>query len=326
MMDEAEFKDRQIWVRAFYGFDPEHDGLIGFTLEQNRTTMMEKMRDGDLVLIYGAVDSLTDQDLRRQALGFLEVKLEECRDHERMSPLSIQWRKDRGFQDRWNYGIRVTRAWRVTNRVHIKTIAPESYKGVYRFDRTTRAKLLEPDEQRRALSHHVRQVNVFGEEPIELDDLETGTLEHVLIPSKGIPPSFGERTSTIVDGENHVYLMRFSGGASFLFGRTGYNDGQALVKVGRSNDPTRRLAEINNGFPQRSVERWALENFQKFPNGETAHRVETNIKSAFDAEFTSEGGEFFSGEWASMQNKFQNICISSMPHILGAPAKAKGVK
>ena len=225
-----------------------------------------------------------------------------------------------------NYGIRVTRAWRVTNRVHIKTIAPESYRGVYRFDRTKRAKLLEPDEQRRELSHHVRQVNVYGDEPIDVDDLETGTLEHVLSPSKGIPPSFGQRTSTVVDGENHVYLMRFSGGASFLFGRTGYNDGQALVKVGRSNDPVRRLAEINIGFPERSTEKWILKNTQKFPNGETAHNVETDIKSAFDAELTSEGGEFFSCDWGPMQNKFQNACISSMPHILGAPAKAKDVK
>ncbi|MVO18585.1 hypothetical protein GO984_22505 [Rhodobacteraceae bacterium CY05] len=325
-MDEAEFKDRQIWVRAFYGFDPEHDGLIGFTLEQNRTTMMDKMRDGDLVLIYGAVDSLTDQNLQRQALGFLEVQLEECLDRERMSPSSIQWRKERGFQDRWNYGIRVTRAWRVTNRVHIKTIAPESYRGVYRFDRTTRAKLLEPDEHRRALSHHVRQVNVYGEEPVNESDLETGSLKHALRPSKGIPPTYGARSSNMNDGENHVYLMKFSGGAKFLLGHSGYSEGQALVKVGRSNDPARRLSEINTGFPERSTAKWSLVNTQKFPSGVTAHAVECDIKTAFGAAFNSEGGEFFSGDWDSMQNKFQNVCISSIPHILGAPGKAKGVK
>lgn len=326
MMEEAEFKDRQIWVRAFYGFDPEHDGLIGFTLEQNRTTMMDKMRDGDLVLIYGAVDTLTEQDLQRQALGFLEVKLEECRDHERMSPSSIQWRKERGFQDRWNYGIRVTRAWRVTNRVHIKTIAPDSYRGVYRFDRTTRAKLLEPDEHRRALSHHVRQVNVYGEAPINEIDLETGSLEQALKPSKGIPPTSGERTSNIVDGENHVYLMKFSGGAKFLLGHAGYGEGQALVKVGRSNDPARRLTEINAGFPERSIEKWKLANTQSFPDGKIAHQVEDQIKAGFHESFVSQGGEFFTGDFETMQSRFQKFCISNMPHILGAPGKARGVK
>lgn len=58
-MDEPELIDRQIWVRAFYRLDSEHDGLIGFTLEQNRTTMIGKIREGDLVLIHGAVDMIT---------------------------------------------------------------------------------------------------------------------------------------------------------------------------------------------------------------------------------------------------------------------------
>ncbi len=58
-MNQDEFKDRQIWLRAFYGFGPEEEGYYGFTHEPNRTTMLGKMRDGDLVLIYGAVDSLT---------------------------------------------------------------------------------------------------------------------------------------------------------------------------------------------------------------------------------------------------------------------------
>ena len=62
-MDESEFKDRQIWLRAFYGFDPENEGYYGFTLEPNRTTMLGRMRDGDLVLIYGAVHGLTQKDL-----------------------------------------------------------------------------------------------------------------------------------------------------------------------------------------------------------------------------------------------------------------------
>jgi hypothetical protein len=325
-MDSIEFKDRQVWVRAFYGFDPEHDGLIGFTLEKNRTTMMGKMRDGDLVLIYGAVDSLTEADLQRQALGLLEIKLEECFDHERMSPSSVKWRKERGFEDRWNYGIKVSRAWRVTNRVHIKTIAPDSYRGVYRFDRTTRAKLLEPDERLRALTHDVRQVNVFGEEPIALDDLDSGTLEEVLSPSKGIPPVFGDRSSQLLDGENHVYLMVFSGGADFLLGRKGSHAGHAIVKVGRSNDPTRRLSEINAGFPERSVERWTLANTQKFTDGKRTHQIEKQMKAAFEKSFCSQGGEFFTGDLKTMQSKFQDLCIASMPRILGAPGKAKGVK
>ncbi len=325
-MDEAEFRDRQIWVRAFYGFDPEGAGFIGFTHESQRTTMMDKMRDGDLVLIYGAVDSLTQTDLQRQALGFLEIKLEACTDLERLSRESQAWKIERNFQDRWTYGVKVRRAWRVTNRVHIKTIAPNSYHPDFRFERTTKAKLLEPEEARRALSHQVMQINVFGEPAIPESVLANGTLEQVLSPSKGIPPAFGERTSSVVDGENYVYMMRFSGGASFLLGRTSYDDGQALVKVGRSNDPIRRLSEINVGFPERSLENWGLANTQMFPNGDAAHTVEDRIKADFDRLFQSEGGEFFTGDFESIQTQFESVCIASLPHILGAPGKAKGVK
>ena len=59
-MGELLPQDRQIWVRAFYGFNPEEAGYIGFTHEAQREDMLTKMRDGDLALIYGAVDfSLT---------------------------------------------------------------------------------------------------------------------------------------------------------------------------------------------------------------------------------------------------------------------------
>lgn len=325
-MDASEFKDRQIWVRAFYGFDPEGAGLIGFTLESQRTTMMGRMRDGDLVLIYGAVDSLTQTDLQRQALGFLEIKLEPCTDLERLSEELREWKVERNFQDRWTFGVKVRRAWRVTNRVHIKTIAPNSYHNRHRFERTTRAKLLEPEEARRALSHHVIQINVFGEAQIDVDDLESGHLEQGLSPSKGIPPVFGERSSNVEDVDNHVYLMNFSGGAEFLLGRDRNDDGDALVKVGRSNDPTRRLTEINAGFPERSISKWALANTQKFSDGKSAHTVESRLKTEFDRAFCSQAGEFFTGNFSAMQTKFQNVCVAFMPRILGAPGKAKGVK
>ena len=68
-LGEITLEDRQVWVRAFYGFNPEEAGYIGFTHEAQREDMLTKMNDGDFVLIYGAVDSLTDTDLQRQALG-----------------------------------------------------------------------------------------------------------------------------------------------------------------------------------------------------------------------------------------------------------------
>ena len=325
-LNEITHEDRQVWVRAFYGFNPEEAGYIGFTHKAQREEMLGKMKEGDLVLIYGAVDSLTDTDLQRQALGFMEVELEPCRDLDRQSEDSRRWKLEHGFQDRWSYGLKVVRAWRITNRVHIKTIAPKAYDSKKRFERTTKAVLLEPDEKLRALSHHVRQVSVFGEPPIAAEELASGNMNDVLKPSKGIPPSFGDRTSKHEDGENHLYLMKLSANAELLLGKTGPHVGQALVKIGRSNDPARRLKEVNGGFPERAVCRWELAYSQPFENGETAHNHESELKERLAEEFTSQAGEFYTGEWNAVERAFQTFCFSKMPKILAAAGKAKGVK
>ncbi|MFG6563581.1 hypothetical protein ACGYLI_05110 [Sulfitobacter sp. 1A13421] len=319
-------EDRQVWVRAFYGFNPEEAGYIGFTHKSQREDMLTKMNGGDLVLIYGAVDSLTDADLQRQALGFMEVELERCNDVGRQNDASRSWKLNHGFQERWTYGLKVVRAWRTTNRVHIKTIAPKAYESKKRFERTTKAVLLEPDEKRRALSHYVRQVNVYGEPPIAANELASGYMNEVLKPSKGVPPSFGDRNSKHEDGENYLYLMKLSANADSLLGKTGPHVGDALVKIGRSNDPIRRLEEVNSGFPERAVCRWKLAYSQSFENGETAHNHECELKERFAREFTSQAGEFYTGGWSAMERAFQTFCCSKMPKILAAAGKAKGVK
>lgn len=326
MLDQIDIDTRQVWLRAFYGFGPEDQGYLGFTHEADRTAMMTKMRDGDLVLIYGAANELTDTDLKRQVLGFLEITLEECVDVDRMGSDSIQWRKAQGFEGRWNFGIKVRRAWRALNRVHVRNVAPNAYHNDHRFTRTTRAMLLDPEERRRALTHAVRQVNVFGEPSIADSAMSTGPLGKLLRPSRGIPPRFGEHTVSTVDGENHLYLMAFSGGAEFLLGKSGDHGGQALIKIGRSNDPTRRLDEINAGFPVNAVHQWRLIQQQTFADGATTHQLEDDLKALFASSFRSQGGEFFTGELNAIKDRFQQLCIASMPIIIGAPGKAKGVK
>jgi hypothetical protein len=325
MQTMLELNSKRIWLRAFYGFNPEEAGYIGFTHEAVREDMLNKMQDGDLCLIYGAVKSLTQPDLRSQALGLLEISLERCVDQERMSKSSIAWKSEQGFLDRWNYGIKVRRAWRVTNPVRIKTIAPAAFQGKHRFERTTRAILLNSDECQRALSHRVRQVNVFGEPALPDAELAAGTMERLLKPARGIPPSFGGRAANYEDGENQLYLMILSASAETLMGKPGAHVGHALVKVGRSNDPKRRLKEINTGFPDAAQVKWQLVHQQPFEDGETAHKFESELKENFHRAFQSQNGEFFTGDRNGIVSAFQNFCIRKMPKIRGAEAKAKGV-
>lgn len=319
-------QDRQIWLRAFYGFNPEDAGYLGFTHERQRESILEDMRDGDLVLIYGAVDDLTESSLKRQALGFLEVTGERCTDRERSAQSAINWKTDHGFIDRWTFGVKVRHAWRVNNRVHIKTIAPEAYRNKHRFERTTRALLLTHGERERALSHPVRQVNVHGEPTIPEADLAHGIMSALLKPAQGIPPSLGVRAATYHDGDNILYLMTLEGGAEVLLGRTGPHIGKALAKVGRSNNLKRRLGEINSGFPETAIFRWKAVAQQVFPDASTAHRYETELKELLHARFTSQGGEFFTADQHEINKEFVRFCASKVPKIKGAPARAIGVR
>lgn len=315
--------DRKIWLRAFYGFDPEGSGYIGFTRPGDQQTMLSRMTTGDLVLIYGAVEDLTEQDLRAQALGFLEVEAVACDDRSRMSEEAYQWKLDRGFQERWTNGIKVTRAWRVRNRVGIKSIAPDAYAPENRFERTTRAILLNEHERERALSHPVRQVNVFGEVPISPENLGTGPLATIWAPSKGPRPTFGKREANFEDGETWVYLMMLVGPTSAFLGRQ--SESNSLFKVGRSNDPKRRLKELNCGFPPSAVIRWKMLRSERFPDADTAHQVEQAVHAALAARHRSEGGEFFTGPERSIESTYSTLCTSRMHRILGASTRATGI-
>lgn len=320
-MEDGNPINRQIWLRAFYGFNPEEAGYIGFTKSADRETMFGKMQDGDLVLIYGAVDDLTQTDLKSQALGFLEIELEHCEDRERMAQSAIDWKIENDFAERWTFGIKVRRAWRINNRVNIKMIAPNAYHNKNRFERTTRAMLLDAAEHRRALSHPVRQVNVFGEAPLADDDLGRGRMSTLLKPSRGVPPKSGKRTSNYEDGENQLYLMMLSEKAGALLGGRSRYSGYALAKVGRSNDPKRRLKEVNCGFPESAAFRWELKCMQKFENAKRTHELEQELIAKFDGPFHSQGGEFFAGEQRKLVSEFELFCALKLPAILGASVR-----
>lgn len=150
-------------------------------------------------------------------------------------------------------------------------------------------------------------------------------MEESLKPSPSIQPTYGERTSNYEDGATYVYLMLFPGGPEVLLGKSRDHVGQALVKVGRSDDPERRLGEVNFGFPKPQAQGWELNKRHRFLDGDTATDIEKIIKKEFDKEFTSQGGEFFTGDLDAMQSHFDDLCKSRMPENLGAPGKARGI-
>ena len=87
--------NKSMWMRAFYGFGPEHDGYVGWSREVARDRILREIRDGDLILIYGSGSVETEKTLRSYVLGFVQVDAKAIRDVDKSSSEAMQWKIDK---------------------------------------------------------------------------------------------------------------------------------------------------------------------------------------------------------------------------------------
>ena len=109
-----------------YGFSPEEDGYIGWTQEVHRAHVMEKVKSGDLFLIYGAGAAQTPKAQRRQVLGVIQVDAQPIRDVNKASAEGMK-RKASGWAGKWSYALPARRAWRSAKAIPIDYVAQETY-------------------------------------------------------------------------------------------------------------------------------------------------------------------------------------------------------
>ena len=140
----------------------------------------------------------------------------------------------------------------------------------------------------------VTEVSVFGEPPV-LGSTTEVTFEQALNPSIGPAPSFGNRSSEYIDGDTFLYVLELAGDIPNFLGIPSYQLGdQRLIKVGRSNDVTRRLGEIKSGFPTTAKLQWKLRlNSKPFASAHLADEAEKNAHQIFAQIGKSQGNEFF---------------------------------
>lgn len=63
-----------VWLTGFWGFDPEEEGILGFTDPRDRDRLFSLIGERQLVCIYGAASPETDSKLVHHLLGVLEVE------------------------------------------------------------------------------------------------------------------------------------------------------------------------------------------------------------------------------------------------------------
>lgn len=304
---------RRVWIRAFRGFAPEDDGYIGFTNKGNRDRFIEECEPGDLVMIYGADQQLTSEEQRRQVLGFLEVDATPCMDVDRSSEDGYRRKVANGWRERWRFAVPVRRAWRVTRRIEAHHLARVTFQMRNPILIASRAELLTPSEAAAAIRLPVKPANVFGEPPLSEDELSVeAPLETFCSPSRGVTPSYGERSFTVEDGENRLYVLKLQGSAAAFLGRQPFEVARkAVVKVGHAKDPQARCDTHNAHLPKKCAFKWSVAMASPpFPNGEAAKRAEDSLKEYFAARFESLGGEFYLGDQSQIEIEFANVTRS----------------
>jgi len=290
-----------IRIRSFYGFGPEDDGYVGWTQESARDAYLRKLNDGDLIMIYGASTAETEKSLRSYVLGFLEVDATPIRDFEKASEEGLARKRSAGWAEKWTYAIPVRRAWRAEEKMMISRIAFNSYRPEAGQALAVHGADLDEDEIAQALKIRVREVNVFGEPPIDESEAAVVPFAKVFAPSRAFPASFGERTSVYEDGEAYLYLAVYDGdGHSFVGRRKTFGDKSVAMKIGVTNSPKRRHIELNAGIPPAVSGRWSIRaTSQPFPSKKAAEDVEAQFKRESHARLESLGGEFF---WGSLDD------------------------
>lgn len=308
-----------IWLRSFYGFSPEEDGFLGWTERANRDRLMALLSPGDLFLVYGADSSETPPHQKRQALGLLAVDLQPIMDVDKQSEAGRRRKLDNGWQNRWIYALPVRRAWRIENRIDIRhlaqtTYSPESGRAIAAW-----SKRLSEDDVERVKGVNVVEIPVFGEPPLADPPTKPQRFIEFFRPSRGLTPAFGTQERTTADGDHVLYLLRYNGDVASFLGRSLLDvRRKVVVKLGYSNEPDRRCAEVNGGIPPAAKHRWSIWlKSAPYHDGMSAKLAEDCLKATFDQRYESLGGEFFLAD----ENRIQ-VDFGSAPGAAGFSLKA----
>jgi hypothetical protein len=287
-----------VWLTGFWGFDPEEEGILGFTDPRDRDRLFSLIGERQLVCIYGTASPETDSQLVHHLLGVLEVERTPIDSWSKMSDAAKERNIRLGRQEKWRHAMPVRRAWRTNHTLDVNQVFPKSYdpqngRYIARF-----GTWLVQDEARWLLEKvPFAETDVFGEPQVFSGGAEqaaSAPLAALFSPSRGVFGSFGNRTSVFTDRPHDLYLAQFPSSAELLVGRAVPRD-FGLIKIGITGNIKNRLKALNLSFPQTSTVGWKIGRTARFKDRQGAGDAEAAFKLRAIEQFgaTSLGKEFF---------------------------------
>lgn len=127
-------------------------------------------------------------------------------------------------------------------------------------------------------------------QPIGANVAEAGLASYIAVFRRGPVPVISGLTRTAGGGPASVYVMQLQGAVSTFMPKV--PPGHLVIKVGMSNAPLRRQAELNNGFPQGATVGWHLKASREYPSAIEAFEAEGAILEKLRLSGYWIGGEF----------------------------------
>lgn len=309
--------EQRVWIKAFWGFDPMESAALGFTKEGDRQTFLSRYRPEDLVLIYGTSQPPTLPYQRGQCLGFLRLDPRPVPENDYASPAELHRRRQSGNLHRWTFGVPIIEAWKVVGRVRLTHLAPKAFHEESPRIISKRGTLLAADEAKSVLRLRVQKASVRGLPPVSA--LKPMRLVELLKPSKAIPQGFGVRSVERVDGPHFCYLMELTGDPKVLLNRNEHDVyKKSIVKVGVSQNPDRRVEDLNKSLPGECAIKWKIvATSNLYPDWESGVSVENRLKIVFDRYFDSLGNEFFLANLDKACSEFRLVTHNESDALVG---------
>ena len=285
-----------VWLTSYYGWTPENWGCLGFSVGGQRQKFLNATQEGALIVIYGAKNKETPDDMRGKVLGFYQTTRELGHSHKWISPMQVEHNKRMGRQDKWSEAVKCSRAWEIVeeDRPTIEDFAAETYKVNNHQHIGSQGVRLLPNEAKKLLGYEFIERDVYGENPIDVSVISK------LRPSKGLMPA--EKPYSVIvepDGPKELYILTLVGSTANYLGRTekGLLD-QKIIKVGFSKSPSARCRHFNKSMPKGAfhlevMRSTKLDGHEIYPDQLSALAGEDKMKVILDEHCESLGGEFF---------------------------------
>lgn len=245
----------KIYATLAWGFAPERWGAIGFSQESVRNRLAQELRSSDgLVLTMGTMGEETVEAERGRLLGLHTLGTRPVATEELVEPgLWASHIADNGGSPKWPYGLPIIAAQRFTAPPLRARLLPRLHEENLHRKLAANFELLTDDE--------VAAVLACGRESVsELWSSPKGSFVSHVLPGRptGPPPVPGERLLSARSGPAATYCFRLNGQALAAVARgiLGWPSDLVIYKVGFSNDPSRRLRELNAYLPDEGMLGW----------------------------------------------------------------------